>query len=147
MDVEPLSPPQQKIIVTLKEINGINRIPRKLFPVFRKKQIWISLHTTDKKVASIRSCSIIAKVNARFLREEQMLNLTGFENNCDDDIDEMLTKLSSNVPLSSTQYDKEAIETFALNYCLDNISKDKKIITKSIDSLSSGSSIGVKKNL
>lgn len=70
-------------------------IPRKLFPVFRKKQIWISLHTTDKKVASIRSCSIIAKVNARFLREEQMLNLTGFENNSDDDIDEMLTKLIS----------------------------------------------------
>lgn len=68
-------------------------IPRKLFPIFRKKQIWISLHTTDKKVASIRSCSIIAKVNARFLREEQMLNLTGFENNSDDDIDEVLSKI------------------------------------------------------
>lgn len=110
-------------------------IPRKLFPVFRKKQIWISLHTTDKKVASIRSCSIIAKVNARFLREEQMLNLTGFENNSDDDIDEVLSKISSDVPLSPAEYDKGAIETFALNYCLDNISKDKKIITKSIDSL------------
>ena len=38
-------------------------VPRSLIPIFKKKQIWHSLHTTDKTVATIRSMAIIAKIN------------------------------------------------------------------------------------
>lgn len=58
-------------------------VPHELIGVFKKKQIWRSLHTKDKKVAKIRSLPIIARMNTMFIREQQMSGLRGFDNNDD----------------------------------------------------------------
>lgn len=108
-------------------------VPTKLIPIFKKKQIWRSLHTTDKKVAKIRSLPIIAKINATFLREQQMSDLRGFNNELDDlDID-------LNIPISQPsglfEYDEKAIEDFALDFCIEQIAEDKVKLIKTADTL------------
>ena len=62
-------------------------VPRPLIPIFKRKQIWKSLHTRDKKVANIRSLSTIAKINTMFVREMQMKQLKGFGDDFDLELD------------------------------------------------------------
>lgn len=62
-------------------------VPRPLIPIFKRKQIWKSLHTRDKKVANIRSLSTIAKINTMFVREMQMKQLKGFGDDFDLEFD------------------------------------------------------------
>lgn len=106
-------------------------VPRSLISVFKKKQIWQSLHTTDKAVATIRSMAIIAKINNLFVMEKYKMTIKGFGNGIDDDFD---LKVSPS-PYETYDYDDATIESFALDYCVQNINKDKKTLIKSLETL------------
>ena len=101
-------------------------VPRSLISVFKKKQIWQSLHTTDKTVATIRSMAIIAKINSLFVMEKYKMTIKGFGNGIEDDFD---LKVSPS-PYETYDYDDATIESFALDYCVQNINKDKKNFDK-----------------
>ena len=108
-------------------------IPRPLIPIFKRKQIWKSLHTRDKKVANIRSLSTIAKINTMFVREMQMKQLKGFG----DDFDLEFDSIFSNVQKIQEpyEYSDSAVEDIALDFCIEQISADRGKIIKSDDTL------------
>lgn len=107
-------------------------VPSELIPIFKKRQIWRSLHTKDKKVALMRSLPIISRMNSIFLREQQMNSLRGFNKNDDLDIDLDLPTTRSPEPFD---YDDGGIEELALDFCIEQISKDKLTLIKNIDTL------------
>ena len=106
-------------------------IPRSLIHIFKKKQIWHSLHTTDKTVATIRSMAIIAKINNLFALEKYKMALKGFGDGSDDDFDLSVSPTSQTI----YNYDDETIETFALDFCMQSINDDKKTLIKSVETL------------
>ena len=106
-------------------------VPRSLISVFKKKQIWQSLHTTDKNVANVRSMAIIAKINNLFVMEKYKMTIKGFGDGMDDDFDLNVSPSSD----ETYDYDDAAIESFALDFCVKNINKDKKTLIKSLETL------------
>lgn len=112
-------------------------IPRPLIPIFKRKQIWKSLHTRDKKVANIRSLSTIARINAMFVREMQMKHIKGFGDEYDKDFDIEFDRIFSSVKRIQEPYEYSdgAIEDIALDFCIEQISEDKGKVIKSVDTL------------
>lgn len=50
-------------------------VPCDLIPIYRKKQIWVSLRTKDKNIANIRSLMILSKLEYQFLMERQKMSV------------------------------------------------------------------------
>lgn len=50
-------------------------VPCDLIPIYRKKQIWVSLRTKDKNIANIRSLMILSKLEYQFLTERQKMSV------------------------------------------------------------------------
>lgn len=107
-------------------------VPSSLVPKFHRKQIWHSLHTTDKTVAKIRDSMVASKVNQLFLMEKQKMALKGFGGG-DENFDIDLTQYRSKK--EPFDYDEAVIETFALDFCYQNIKQDCKTLIKSTEAL------------
>ena len=101
-------------------------VPRKLIPLYRKKQIWISLQTKDKKIANVRSIMIVSRLERQFLIERQ--NMTVFSTP-----DKRLRVFLNDAPTqSSKQYDDYDIKSFALDYCIEKAETDFPNLPKTL---------------
>ena len=107
-------------------------VPCSLVPKFHRKQIWHSLHTKNKTVAKIRDSMIASKVNQLFFMEKQKMALNGFGGG-DEDFDIDLKQYRNKKELFD--YDEAVIETFALDFCYQNIKQDCKTLIKSTEAL------------
>lgn len=105
-------------------------VPRDLVPIYRKKQIWVSLRTKDKNIANIRSLMILSKLEHQFLVERQ--NMSVFKNT---PFRFVIDYSGVPCPKGSFTYGEADIESFALDFCITKTEDELPTLSKDFSTL------------
>lgn len=105
-------------------------VPRDLVPIYRKKQIWVSLRTKDKNIANIRSLMILSKLEHQFLVERQ--NMSVFKNT---PFRFVIDYSGVPCPKGSFTYGEADIESFALDFCITKTEDELLTLSKDFSTL------------
>lgn len=105
-------------------------IPCDLIPIYRKKQIWVSLRTKDKNIANIRSLMILSKLEHQFLVERQ--NMSVFKNT---PFRFVIDYSGVPCPKGSFTYGEADIESFALDFCITKTEDELPTLSKDFSTL------------
>ena len=105
-------------------------VPHDLVPIYRKKQIWVSLRTKDKNIANIRSLMILSKLEHQFLVERQ--NMSVFKNT---PFRFVIDYSGVPCPKGSFTYGEADIESFALDFCITKTEDELPTLSKDFSTL------------
>ena len=105
-------------------------VPCDLIPIYRKKQIWVSLRTKDKNIANIRSLMILSKLEYQFLTERQKMSV--FKNA---NIRFTLDYNGMPRPQGTSNYNDVQIENYALDFCITKTEDELPTLSKDFPTL------------
>ena len=106
-------------------------VPKNLRHIFKKRQIWVSLHTSEKTIAKIRSAMILSKINQQFIIERQKMAV--FNDGDAHRLKVFYEYLAT--PDGYLEYKDVDIESCALDFCIDKTNKDLAVINRDIQTL------------
>ena len=106
-------------------------VPKNLRHIIKKRQIWVSLHTSEKTIAKIRSAMILSKINQQFIIERQKMAV--FNDGDTPRLKVFYEYLAT--PDGYLEYKDVDIESCALDFCIDKTNKDLAVINRDIQTL------------
>lgn len=95
-------------------------VPKNLRHIIKKRQIWVSLHTSEKTIAKIRSAMVLSKINQQFIIERQKMAV--FNDGDTPRLKVFYEYLAT--PDGYLEYKDVDIESCALDFCIDKTNKD-----------------------
>ena len=106
-------------------------VPKNLRHIIKKRQIWVSLHTSEKTIAKIRSAMILSKINQQFIIERQKMAV--FNDGDAPRLKVFYEYLAT--PDGYLEYKDVDIESCALDFCINKTNKDLAIVNRDIQTL------------